>query len=281
MSLINENNSIFHHTSSMTNLVHILTKQAFKVQYCTERIYVSKNTGLHIAVPMVSFADIRLTDYVRSFKMRNTGTNVQTLGYYGDFAIGLTKEWAIKKNIVPIVYVPKPLSSRMLPANHFLSPLVPYAVRSITANNLGKTINLPPIASFCKHYVGVLENKPGIRVEYAFHNEQEWRYVPSDLTIRWNYYNSMSDPTYSIQKQKKINVNKRLKRTLDFSIWEDVSFVVVKSEAFVKTIVGIYDKIKQSKLNVAVTQQERDKINNHYTYLCSCIITTEQLCSAL
>ena len=44
MDIRTENNSIFHHTSSVTTLQAILQKQAFKVQYCTEKIYLSKNS---------------------------------------------------------------------------------------------------------------------------------------------------------------------------------------------------------------------------------------------
>lgn len=99
MDIRTENNSIFHHTSSVTTLQAILQKQAFKVQYCTEKIYLSKNTFLHIMVPMVSFADIRLTDYVRSFR-QPTKEGEYALGYYGDYAIGLLKNGLFKKMLV-------------------------------------------------------------------------------------------------------------------------------------------------------------------------------------
>lgn len=282
MALRNENQSIFHHTSSITNLKQILKSESFKIQYCTEKIYVSKNTSVHIAVPMVSFADIRLTDYVRSFKQPKIAGETRSLGYYGDYAIGVTKAWAIKKNVLPILYIPKPTKSTTLPGNHFLKSLTPHAVRSINLADRGKNITgLPPVASFCKHYVGVLENNPGLREEYGFHNEQEWRYVPSDMPIKWNFFNNKLEPDYINQQKKKAQLNKRISRELKFDIWQDVTFVVVRSQTYVKQIIAIFDAVRQAKLLRVATAGEQQEIQERFQYLCSCIITTEQLCSDL
>lgn len=277
MSFNNESNSIFHHTDSVTNLQRILRGGAFKVQYCTEKIYLSKNTFLHIIVPMVSFADIRLTDYVRSFR-HPSKDGEHALGYYGDYAVGLSKEWAIRKNVCPIIYLPKPTTT--LPNNHFLKSLKGLERRFLTPADFGEKIqNLPSIASFCKHYEGVLEKNPNERERYSFHNEQEWRYVPSDLPIRWNYYNNKLDPNYATQKEKKERLNKKIRKQLDFDLWKDVTFFVVKSEAHVDKIVKILEDRRNKELRAHPTQIL--EISRRFTYLCSCIITTEQLCSDL
>lgn len=277
MNVRSENNSIFHHTSSVTALQDILKKQAFKVQYCTEKIYMSINTFLHIIVPMVSFADIRLTDYVRSFR-QPTKEGEYALGYYGDYAIGLSKEWAIKRNVIPIIYLPKPTTT--LPQNHFLKPLKGMEKRVLNANDFGKNIdNIAPIASFCKHYEGILEKNPDKKERYAFHNEQEWRYVPSDLAIKWNFYNSKSDPDYQTKKKRKEALNKKIKRKLEFDLWKDVTFIVVKSEKYIDRIIDILETRRQKELSHH--PGDRDTIEQRFRYLCSCIITTEQLCSDL
>ncbi len=277
MSFVNESMSIFHHTGSVTSLKQILKGESFRVQYCTEKIYLSKNTYLHIIVPMVSFADIRLTDYVRSFRHPSKDGG-HILGYYGDYAIGLSKEWAIKKNVSPIIYLPKPTTT--LPNNHFLKPLKGFERRFLTPADFGEKIqDLPAIASFCKHYEGVLEKNPNEKERYSFHNEQEWRYVPSDLPIRWNLYNSKLDPNYETQNLKKERINKKIRKSLDFDLWQDVTFVVVKSEAHVDKIVKIFKDRRNKELRAH--PQDVLEIERRYTYLCSCIITTEQLCTDL
>lgn len=277
MDIRTENNSIFHHTSSVTTLQAILQKQAFKVQYCTEKIYLSKNTFLHIMVPMVSFADIRLTDYVRSFR-QPTKEGEYALGYYGDYAIGLSKEWAIQKNVSPIIYLPKPKTT--LPQNHFLKPLKGKEKRVLNDNDFGEKIDgLAPIASFCKHYEGILEKDPNRKERYAFHNEQEWRYVPSDLPIRWNLYNNKSDADYQNKKKKKEILNKKIKRKLEFDLWNDVTYIVVKSEKYIDRIVEILEKRYRKEL--ALHPADNVKITQRFRYLCTCVITTEQLCSDL
>ena len=277
MSNINENKSIFHHTDSVDKVRKILKGQSFKVQYCTEKIYLSKNSYLHIVVPMVSFADIRLTDYVRTFR-KVCSEGEYALGYYGDYAIGLSKEWAIRKNIIPISYVPKPTT--ILSNNHILKPLESFKKRVLNDDDFGVIINdLPPIASFCKHYEGFLENKGFGKIRYAFHNEQEWRYVPSDMSIKWNFYNNIDEPNYEVQKRKKESLNKRIKRKLEFDLWKDVTFVVVKSDAFVDRIIDIFKKRKDVELRKNPMNQ--NEIEKRFRYLCSCILTTEQLGSDL
>lgn len=277
MNMLYDNSSIFHHTNKFPNLAKILQGGSFKVQYCTEKIYISKNTFLHIMVPMVSFADIRLTDYVRSFRQR-TESGEYALGYYGDYAIGLSKDWAIPKNVCPIIYVPKPQNN--LAKNHFLYPLKPFAQRRIEDGNLGSNIpNLPYIASFCKHYSGVLENRTGNKEIYSFHNEQEWRFVPSDLNVKWNLFNSRSDANYSIQKQKKDALNKRLKKNLEFDLWKDVTHIVVKSDAFIERVVEIIEKRKNKELREHPLNAA--DINKRFHQLCARIITTDNLSSDL
>ena len=180
--------------------------------------------------------------------------------------------------MIPIIYLPKPTST--IPNNHFLKPLKGIEKRTLGEDDFGQEIKeIASIASFCKHYVGVLEKSPIGKEIYAFHNEQEWRYVPSDLPIRWNFYNSKLDSDYKSKLIKKENLNKRIKRKLDFDLWKDVTFVVVKSEKYVDRIIDIFEQRKKTEL--AKFPANKNEIKQHFRYLCSCIITTDQLCSGL
>lgn len=287
-----ENDSISHHTSGVPSLSNILRMEAFKVQYCTEKIYVNKHTSLYMAIPMVSFADIRPSDYVQSFwKPKGNGQGFN-LGYYGDYAIGLSKDWAVRKNIIPILYVPKPKDSgKALSKNNPIACLSSFASKNLQSEQLGQIIeNIPPIASYCKHYVGVLEQgerdedgkiiTSGIKkVEYSFHLEQEWRYVSPDIPVRWNFYKSMKDADYEKGRKKKEESNKAISELLDFDLWEDVTYIIVKSNNACSKILALLDeKYQEKRRDKSITLKYLDE---RYAYLRSCVITTEQLVNNL
>src|SRR5690554_1515731 len=91
-------NKLFHYTYSLENLINIL-KTGFQVQYSLESInFVStQETNLQheIAIPMICFCDIPL-------KLVKQHTAV-----YGNYAIGLAKEWGVGESVCPVLYLPE------------------------------------------------------------------------------------------------------------------------------------------------------------------------------
>lgn len=83
--------SLFHYTRDINVLKSILENGIFP-NYCKE-IFPSQNQCMTIGIPMVSFCDIPIKE-TSLFRER-----------YGDYAIGLDKEWGIKNGINPILYV--------------------------------------------------------------------------------------------------------------------------------------------------------------------------------
>lgn len=83
--------SLFHFTKDPGVLLRIL-ETGLVPNYCREDLSYFGRT-VNVGVPMISFCDIPLTR-TSMFKAR-----------YGDYAIGLSKEWALKKQINPILYV--------------------------------------------------------------------------------------------------------------------------------------------------------------------------------
>ena len=82
-------NILFHFTNRK-NLYGILSN-TFKVSYAREKI-LGGNLSQEFAVPMVSFSDLRLSELKAN------------IGTYGKYGIGLTKDWAIKKRLNPVMY---------------------------------------------------------------------------------------------------------------------------------------------------------------------------------
>lgn len=280
-----ENDSIAHHTSKYDVFAKIIKGESFLVQYCAEKIYVNKHKNIHIAVPMVSFADIRPTDYVRAFWRPKKKGEKRIYGYYGDYAIGISKDWAVRHNVIPILYIPKPKESgEVLAQNNPIIELCNKARKKIPDNWKGKEMhNIPSIASFCKHYIGYLEKEEEKtheinRFEYNFHMEQEWRYVSPTIPIRWNFYNNNNDPNIDNEKKEKQERNKEIRETLSFNLWEDVTYIVVKSDNSLEKILKLIEsKYKEKNRDLTLTDEDKKNLYKRYRYIQSCIVTTEQL----
>ena len=87
-------NTLFHFTRSAEALVGIL-KHEFTPHYCLEDYSVlpaAAPESPNIAIPMVSFCDIPLSQAS------------EHLAQYGDFGIGLSKNWGMKKGVSPVLY---------------------------------------------------------------------------------------------------------------------------------------------------------------------------------
>ena len=83
-------NTLFHFTSSLDNLTGILIND-FYPRYCLEDFSDFLEHKYRIAIPMVSFCDIPLSQIHNHIK------------YYGGYALGLKKEWGRRNKISPII----------------------------------------------------------------------------------------------------------------------------------------------------------------------------------
>lgn len=289
MSIIRESTSIVHHTSTKEALMKILKNECFKVNYCTERIYVDGQKSLHIAVPMVSFADIKLSDYARVYRdSKKIEEETTALGYYGDYALCLSKEWARKNHVYPICYISKPGNMHDVAANYLLHDLSSYAQATIPPQDLGQDVELPNLASFCKHDIGYLERtlsaSSAKRHKYAFYNEREYRYVPAHIPVKWNFFNTHSD--YDQGKIMKDKCNKNLAEYLRFDLYSNVTGIVVKTEESIDELMELLNKMHNQRLKKLAEQYSKDpsiykwkesQLNSQHNSLLTKIITTHQL----
>lgn len=153
-------NTVFHFTTKKDDLIGILQSN-FQVYYCFETIFIG-NRPMEIYVPMVSFCDIPLSEIKPHIKS------------YGPYGIGLSKEWAIRSRLNPVLYVEK---------GSFLSQsLVKFTTDLVTntatgPQSIGKAFF--DIMRYMKNYQGPLNRKGNlIHPDYRFSDEREWRYVP-------------------------------------------------------------------------------------------------------
>src|SRR5579871_4001795 len=153
-------NSVLHYTPTLLNLKGILS-EGFRVKYCLENLI-----GTEAAFPMVSFCDIPLSDAIAHSQA------------YGQFAIGLKKEWAYEKRLNPVLYVSRDSFIDNTIKLQFAKLSEDFKAGKQDNDGLFYTIGLVSLLSFVKSVRGsILKN--GQQTEIQFYNEREWRYVPT------------------------------------------------------------------------------------------------------
>lgn len=80
---------LFHFTAK--DKLYKILNSSFQISYARERILGGSKIK-EFAVPMVSFSDLRLSELK------------ENIGTYGKFGIGLTKEWAVREGLNPVMY---------------------------------------------------------------------------------------------------------------------------------------------------------------------------------
>ena len=157
-------NCLIHFTGTKENLKGILTDN-FRVKYCTERVHLGK-VDVSMRIPMVSFCDIPLSQIK------------EHISSYGCYGIGLTKDWAIKNRLNPVLYVEpgSDLSAGLVaPVQWYANiedPKMSDELRAVGESGIN-------VMRYVKSYEGPLIRKGTVVQEkYRFSDEREWRYVP-------------------------------------------------------------------------------------------------------
>lgn len=166
-------NSVIHYTSSLENLKGIISERKFHLGYCTD--YIREDNDVEdaqfaLAVPMVCFCDIPFTEVAELTKE------------YGCYGIGLSKKWAMKKGLNPVLYFDsKSKATRILGAIDYLSTSIfnHASEESITFRSKKLIEQYEGLLGYIKNYQSVPYRVNKIPANYIFYNEREWRYVPS------------------------------------------------------------------------------------------------------
>jgi len=198
-------NSIIHYTGSFKVLASIL-KEGFRLKYCLEILHIG-NTNSEAVHPMISFCDIPLSDSTQHFAA------------YGKYGIGLSKEWAIRNGVNPVIYIDR-------------NSLFASCIEELIIERRKKDTNLSPkqkkeilkIKSYAKNYSGPLKRKSIDTQNYRFYDEREWRLVPSDDVLHGASF-SISSGLY---KEKKALYDEKISGIrITFSA-NDISYIIVK-----------------------------------------------------
>ncbi|MBX3711428.1 MAG: hypothetical protein KF800_05660 [Lysobacter sp.] len=156
-------NSIIHFTKSKESLKGILSDN-FKLKYCRE-IMPFSDEQVVVYVPMVSFCDIPLSQVKEHIEK------------YGEYGLGLTREWAVKNKLNPVLYV-EPSSHLSESYLAVINQFFPGAVEQSDEESQGLR-NIADFLRYMKPYQGPLIREGREHGSYRFSDEREWRFVPS------------------------------------------------------------------------------------------------------
>lgn len=208
--------TLFHFTKNLEFVKNILT-DGFWPRYCLEDLSWYIHNIDYVAFPMVCFCDIplsRIRDHVN---------------FYGEYGIGVTKDWAITNKLNPVSYLSN--TSNYGAAVNNLYKNVDHTGGTVYYKNSGNDLNT--MLSHFKPLNGKMV-VGGDSIDKEFYQENEWRYVPCGTELQaWlpkdafsNYekldeYNSQTKQNFSLKLSPK-----------------DVKYIFVKQDSDIPEIIN-------------------------------------------
>ncbi|SFU26698.1 abortive infection system antitoxin AbiGi family protein [Paraburkholderia aspalathi] len=216
-----KSNTLFHFTKSQETLKLILLN-GFWPRYCLEHIsWLGLDDHDYIAFPMTCFCDIplsRISEHV---------------GFYGQFGIGVTRQWAEMNNLNPVIYV---AGENGITAS-FRDLMLQGEQHSSEDLQKEAKISLRYIFAHAKPTVGnmVIDGEP---IEKHFYQESEWRHVPKSSNINEYLIKSNFE-----DKNKLFKANNKTKENcmLEFGP-RDIRYIFVKSDSDIPEIINFIQK---------------------------------------
>jgi hypothetical protein len=216
-------NTLFHFTSNKTSLKKILEKN-FKINYCREQMFFNETLAtLH--VPMVSFCDIPLSEIKNHILI------------YGNYGIGLTKEWGIRNGLNPVFYIEK---------NSLISKSYFSAVRNYVLNTTKRNSDLDEnqkslldILRYTKNYAGSVVLKNGKKKDdYRFSDEREWRFVPH---YKDDNYMIINDKIY---KKNVVDIKNQITKLSVCFEPSDIRYIIIRDDKEIPEFISHLQNVK-------------------------------------
>ena len=243
---------ILFHFTGKEDLYRIL-ESTFKISYAREKI-IGSNNKREIGIPMVSFCDLKLSEIKHHMEK------------YGHYGIGLTKEWANKNGLNPVLYISRhsPFTDGLLRGLDSVHAQKRKIESSEKKENLLKDyMNIFNIYRYIKNYEGPLKRKGNSKIEnYRFADEREWRYVPPIDTEGVTPFVTMSQIRTSTQKNNLNNSINHIR--LNFEP-EDIRYLIVRKDTEISKLINHLKDVKQRFNQVTLNR------------LTSRILTSEQI----
>jgi hypothetical protein len=246
---------LFHFTERYDSIVSIMNDK-FKPFFCIEDLsfMYEERRNTTFAFPIVCFCDIPLK--------RNSVHRTN----YGEYGIGLTKEWGIRKNLNIVNYSFK----ESLKSASFRI-LVDYYVEKCTDLNEKSNHNFSNAFSILlmtsKPYEGRQYDKTERKwtnKNVRFYNEREWRFLPLVDQLNWSIslddYAGDYEAFFNAIKKEQPKIQENY--TLDFTV-DDIDYIFLRdkteTEQFLKDISTKYDDNELKKIRSLIYFNENTK----------------------
>lgn len=277
-------NTLFHFMKNEEFLTDILKKHAIIPRYCIEKVdYLKINlkdiTFNEIAVLQKCFCDIPFHKLADSFPVKGVGEEFNKLtdeeklqlaknnthfDYYGKYAIAFSKAWGEKNNLQPVHY----LNEKSYYTKDFINLLIHVLSEDDISEEyendvLNRLAFIKPLRGTMNR---VIQEKNGdklcVEIYKNFHDEQEWRYVPSNDELISLEQNSVIANPKMISYYNEINNNlegdKYRSLWLDFS-YDEVKYIIVPDSnariSIIQAIMTLKNECFSIKENIELQKQ--------------------------
>lgn len=223
-------NILFHFTEK--RWLYEILRTTFKVSYAREKIIGLENER-EFAVPMVSFCDLKLSE-LKSHTEK-----------YGQFGIGLTKEWANRNGLSPVMYVNRhcELMDNLITGLNGVYSHLNKVNDMEKFKNLNKSyLNIMNTYRYVKNYEGELIRQGELEDEnFRFADEREWRFVPSLETEGVQPFIAISKIKTSEQKRE---YNEKVSHIrLSFQP-DDIQYLIVENDREITDLIRHLENVK-------------------------------------
>lgn len=223
-------NILFHFTKK--RWLYEILRTTFKVSYAREKIIGLENER-EFAVPMVSFCDLKLSE-LKSHTEK-----------YGQFGIGLTKEWANRNGLSPVMYVNRhcELMDNLITGLNGVYSHLNKVNDMEKFKNLNKSyLNIMNTYRYVKNYEGELIRQGELEDEnFRFADEREWRFVPSLETEGVQPFVAISKIRTSQQKSEYNEKVSHLR--LSFQP-DDIQYLIVENDSDITDLIRHLENVK-------------------------------------
>ena len=245
-------NTLFHFTKK-EYLQNILESCSFYPRYCFEDI-ASKDIAINaepdLGIPMVCFCDIPLS------KINN---HINT---YGNYGIGLSKEWGYRNGISPLQYM-----------YHNSNTAKTFNEKRLLINSLLEKVNEDDLCSlrdlflytnlFLKPYEGrIFRNGKYSTDVIRFYDEKEWRFIPDIMKFSSLSLNAIVDYSNYAKDETIIDKPHEILAThcnLQFHI-RDISYLIIEFETEIDELIDKINVLYESKYDSADINRLKTRI---------------------
>lgn len=177
-----------------------------------------------MAIPMVSFCDLRLSELASH------------MDKYGSYGVGMSKQWAHQKGLNPVSYINRDselAESVIKGVEKVLDMVVNHPVED--EEHAWTYMHVMNVQRFIKNYEGPLERNGALQDNsYRFADEKEWRHVlPLKFANDIWPYAEISEVDTAAKKQA---LNKKIKNELLSFSATDVKYIVVQHDSEIRQV---------------------------------------------